>query len=105
MLIAQLLHGVQICLVEGNKSLYDGLDLHGSNSDAALARLLDLPEVLVLWARGMTGGIAPLILGYPAFEHYTDVTVLGVIQEDPQRALYECHLGLISPATRVILTA
>jgi cobyrinic acid a,c-diamide synthase len=40
----------------------------GSNSNAALARLLDLPVVLVLDARGMTRGIAPLILGYQAFD-------------------------------------
>jgi cobyrinic acid a,c-diamide synthase len=61
-------HDAEVCLVEGNKGLYDGLDLEGSNSNAALARLLDLPVVLVLDARGMTRGIAPLILGYQAFD-------------------------------------
>ncbi len=111
-----------IRLVEGNKGLYDGLALDGSNSNAALAQLLDLPVVLVLDARGMTRGIAPLILGYQAFdaririagvilnqlggsrheaklraviEHYTDVTVLGAIAHDPQLALVERHLGLM----------
>ena len=117
-------HGfdADVCLVEGNKGLYDGLDLDGSNSNAALARLLDLPVVLVLDARGMTRGIAPLILGYQAFdpeiriagvilnrlggrrheaklraviEHYTDVAVIGAIQEDPELALVERHLGLM----------
>src|SRR5512134_323735 len=114
-----------IALVEGNKGLYDGLALDGSNSNAALARLLDLPVVLVLDARGMTRGIAPLILGYQAFdpavriagvilnrlggtrhesklraviEHYTDVPVLGALQEDERLAIAERHLGLI-PAT------
>ena len=57
-----------ITIVEGNKGLYDGLALDGSNSNAALAHLLDLPVVLVLDARGMTRGIAPLILGYQAFD-------------------------------------
>ena len=68
---ALLRHGCAaptLALVEGNKGLYDGLDLDGSNSNAALARLLDLPVVLVLDARGMTRGIAPLILGYQAFD-------------------------------------
>lgn len=117
-------HGfdADVCLVEGNKGLYDGLDLKGSNSNAALARLLDLPVVLVLDARGMTRGIAPLILGYQAFdrdlriagvilnrlggrrheaklraviEHYTDVPVLGAVQEDRGLALVERHLGLM----------
>ncbi|MDP2822518.1 MAG: cobyrinate a,c-diamide synthase [Sulfuritalea sp.] len=115
-------HDAEVCLVEGNKGLYDGLDLEGSNSNAALARLLDLPVVLVLDARGMTRGIAPLILGYQAFdpkiriagvilnrlgghrheaklraviEHYTDVPVLGAVQEDAELALVERHLGLM----------
>jgi len=111
-----------IAIVEGNKGLYDGLALDGSNSNAALAQLLDLPVVLVLDARGMTRGIAPLILGYQAFdrniriagvilnqlggarhesklraviEHYTDVPVLGAIAHDPRMALVERHLGLM----------
>jgi len=115
-------HDADVCLVEGNKGLYDGLALDGANSNAALARLLDLPVILVLDARGMTRGIAPLILGYQAFErdiriagiilnrlgghrhesklravieHYTDVTVIGAVQEDPQLALVERHLGLM----------
>jgi cobyrinic acid a,c-diamide synthase len=117
-------HGfdADVCLVEGNKGLYDGLDLKGSNSNAALARLLDLPVILVLDARGMTRGIAPLILGYQAFdreiniagvilnrlgghrhesklraviEHYTDVPVIGAVQEDARLALVERHLGLM----------
>lgn len=115
-------HDADVCLVEGNKGLYDGLALDGGNSNAALARLLDLPVILVLDARGMTRGIAPLILGYQAFErdiriagvilnrlggkrhesklhavieHYTDVPVLGAVQEDAQLALVERHLGLM----------
>jgi cobyrinic acid a,c-diamide synthase len=114
--------GADVCLVEGNNGLYDGLDLRGTNSNAALAQLLELPVVLVLDARGMTRGIAPLILGYQAFdrsvriagvilsrlggarheaklraviEHYTDVPVLGAMQEDPQLAIVERHLGLM----------
>ncbi len=114
--------GADICIVEGNKGLYDGLALDGSNSNAALAHLLDLPVVLVLDARGMTRGIAPLILGYQAFdkgiriagvilnqlggarhesklraviEHYTDVPVLGAIAHDPALAVVERHLGLM----------
>src|SRR3990172_9602397 len=113
--------GADVCLVEGNKGLYDGLDLQGRNSNAALAQLLELPVVLVLDARGMTRGIAPLILGYQAFdrtiriagvilsrlggarheaklraviEHYTDVPVLGAMHEDPRLAIAERHLGL-----------
>jgi len=111
-----------IALIEGNKGLYDGLDLDGSNSNAALATLLAAPVILVLDARGMTRGIAPLILGYQAFdqniriagvilnqlggsrhesklraviEHYTDVPVVGAITRDPGLEIPERHLGLI----------
>jgi len=111
-----------ISLIEGNKGLYDGLDLDGSNSNAALAKLTRTPVLLVLDARGMTRGIAPLILGYQAFdpeteikgvilnqlggsrheaklraviEHYTDVRVLGGIHRQSNLEIEERHLGLI----------
>ena len=111
-----------IALIEGNKGLYDGLDLDGSNSNAALATLTQTPVILVLNARGMTRGIAPLILGYQAFdknvsikgvilnrlggsrhesklrnviEHYTDVDVVGAIHNDERFDIEERHLGLV----------
>ncbi|MHB1214495.1 MAG: cobyrinate a,c-diamide synthase [Thiobacillus sp.] len=111
-----------ISLIEGNKGLYDGLDLDGSNSNAALAKLLGAPVVLVIDARGMTRGVAPLILGYQAFdpeiciagvilnnlggsrhesklraviEHYTDVEVIGAVQHDASLQIAERHLGLV----------
>jgi cobyrinic acid a,c-diamide synthase len=114
--------GSDITIIEGNKGLYDGLDLDGSNSNAALAKLLDAPVVLVLDARGMTRGIAPLILGYQNFdpdiriagvilnqlggsrhegklraviEHYTDVPVIGAVGKNPDLQILERHLGLI----------
>ncbi|KVW96776.1 cobyrinate a,c-diamide synthase [Thiobacillus denitrificans] len=112
----------RISLIEGNKGLYDGLDLDGSNSNAALAKLLGAPVVLVIDARGMTRGVAPLILGYQAFdpeiriagvilnnlggsrhesklraviEHYTDVEVIGAVQHDASLQIAERHLGLV----------
>jgi cobyrinic acid a,c-diamide synthase len=111
-----------ISIIEGNKGLYDGLDLEGSNSNAALAKMLDTPVVLVLDARGMTRGIAPLILGYQAFdpdinikgvilnklggyrhedklrkviEHYTDIHVIGAVHNNPALDIEERHLGLV----------
>ena len=118
---ARRMAGADIGIIEGNKGLYDGLDLDGSNSNAALARLLHSPVVLVIDARGMTRGIAPLILGYQAFEpdiriagvilnqlggsrhesklravieHYTDVAVLGAVHYDTRLTIVERHLGL-----------
>ncbi|MDA8095173.1 MAG: hydrogenobyrinic acid a,c-diamide synthase (glutamine-hydrolyzing) [Betaproteobacteria bacterium] len=121
-LFARHAEGADLCLIEGNKGLYDGLDLKGSNSNAALARLLDAPVVLVIDARGTIRGVAPLLLGYQAFdpeiriggvilnrvggarheqklraviEHYTDIPVLGAVHENARLAIEERHLGLM----------
>ena len=120
--VAHYSSGADITIVEGNKGLYDGLDLDGSNSNAALANLLQTPVILVLDARGMTRGIAPLILGYQAFdadihiagvilnqlggsrhesklraviEHYTDVQVVGAVYRSADMSIEERHLGLM----------
>jgi cobyrinic acid a,c-diamide synthase len=119
---AQRMQGASLGLVEGNKGLYDGLALDGSNSNAALAAMLGTPVVLVIDARGMTRGIAPLILGFQAFDpniriagvilnqlggarheaklraviaHYTGVPVLGAVQYDERLTIVERHLGLV----------
>jgi cobyrinic acid a,c-diamide synthase len=111
-----------ISLVEGNKGLFDGLDLEGADSNAALAALLSTPVVLVIETTGMTRGIAPLVRGYQGFdpavdirgvilnkvggsrhegklraalEHYTDTEVLGAIGRDPALEIPERHLGLV----------
>jgi cobyrinic acid a,c-diamide synthase len=111
-----------ITLIEGNMGLYDGMDLEGSNSNAALAKLLGAPVVLIVDVEGMTRGVAPLLLGYQAFdpkvhfagiilnkiagkrheeklraviERYTDLPVLGAIHRDDRLSIPERHLGLI----------
>ena len=120
--VARSMRGATLGIIEGNKGLYDGLDLDGSNSNAAMAALLGAPVVLVIDARGMTRGIAPLILGYQAFDrniriagvilnqlggarheaklraviqHYTGVPVLGAVQHDERMTIVERHLGLV----------
>ncbi len=111
-----------IALIEGNKGLYDGLALDGSNSNAALANLLHAPVVLVIDTRGITRGIAPLLQGYLQFAgaphivgvilnqvsgarheqklrdnvaHYTGLPVLGAVQHSAELAITERHLGLV----------
>ena len=111
-----------VSLVEANKGLYDGISLDGSDSNAALAKVLNCPILLVVDCEGMTRGIAPLLLGYKHFdpglsiggvilnrvggvrhqskliaavEHYTDIPVMGTIMKDKALSLPERHLGLI----------
>jgi len=113
-----------IALIETNKGLHDGVDLEGKDSSAALAKLLAAPVILVIDALGMTRGIAPLVLGYQAFDRetniagiiinkvgtarqqdkicqalgrYTDIPVLGAVSRSKDFAITERHLGLMTP--------
>ncbi len=119
-------------LIEANKGLHDGLDLDGGDCSAALAKLLAAPVILVIDALGMTRGIAPLVLGYKAFdpgvniagvilnkvgtarqqsklrqalERYTDIPVLGAIPRSKDFAIAERHLGLMTPTEAPALGA
>ena len=109
-------------LIEGNKGLFDGIDVSGSDSNAALASMLAAPVILVIDSGGITRGIAPLMQGYmnfdpnvniagvilnnvggarhesklcAALEQYTDVEILGAIGRDAAFKIPERHIGLI----------
>ncbi len=109
-------------LIEGNVGLFDSVDLAGTESNAELAKLLGAPVVLVVNCHGMARGVAPLLLGYRAFdpdlniagvvlnkvggrrhganlvravEQYTDLPVLGVLHRDEGIGIVERHLGLM----------
>ena len=112
-------------LIESNKGLHDGVDLEGRDSSAALAKLLAAPVILVIDTLGMTRGIAPLVMGYQAFdretniagiilnkigtlrqqdkmrqalERYTDIPVIGAVPRNKDFAITERHLGLMTPS-------
>ena len=117
--------GAGLALIEGNKGLHDGVSVDGADSNAALAKLLAAPVVLVVDTRGITRGIAPLLRGYRDFDPqvriagvilnqvggerheaklvhavqtYTDTPVLGAVGRTPELALSAAHLGLVPPA-------
>jgi len=114
--------GRDLVLVEGNMGLFDGISLDGSDSNAAMAKLLDLPVILIVDCSGTSRGIAPLLLGYQQFdpalrfagvvlnkvagrrhetklreviETYTDFSVFGALHRSDDLHLGERHLGLI----------
>jgi cobyrinic acid a,c-diamide synthase len=111
----------QINIIEGNKGLFDGLNPKGGDANADLAKLLDIPVVLVVDCVGITRGIAPLLQGYINFDtsvniagvilnkvggsrheaklrqavaEYTNLTVLGAVPKHPELIIDERHLGL-----------
>ena len=113
----------EIKLIEGNKGLFDGLSLDGSDSNAALANLLNVPVILVIDCVGITRGVAPLLLAYQEFkfpkvniagvifnkvggprheskliattEKYTDYKIIGAVPKDNKVKISERHLGLV----------
>lgn len=114
--------GAELALFEGNKGLFDGVDVEGSNASSALARLVAAPVLLVVDCSGITRGVAPLLLGYrhfepdlrfagvilnkvvgarqesklrAAIERYTDFTVLGAVARQSSLEVAERHLGLV----------
>lgn len=111
-----------ISIIEGNKGLYDGVALDGSDSNAAMAKLTQSSVILIIDALGITRGVAPLLLGYQQFdrdvtiagviynftngdrhdsklravtEEYTDIPVLGMIKKNELLVIDERHLGLM----------
>jgi cobyrinic acid a,c-diamide synthase len=66
-----------IVVIEGNRGLYDGMDLEGSVSTAEIAKLLKLPVILVIDCTKVTRTVAALVLGCQMFD--PDVPLKGVI--------------------------
>ena len=124
-LIADRTPGSSLALIEGNMGLHDGVHSEGLDSTAALAHLVAAPVILVIDCTGMTRGVAPLALGFQAFdtrihiagiilnrvasarqqdklaaalEGYTNIPVLGALPRAPEMTIVERHLGLTTPA-------
>jgi len=115
-----------INLIEGNRGLYDGFDIHGTHSTAELAVLLRAPVVLVCNATKTTRTMAAIVLGMKAMasepniacviinqtagerhkgivtksvENIAGIPVLGAIPRvKGKKLLPSRHLGLVTPA-------
>ncbi|MBQ7584820.1 MAG: hydrogenobyrinic acid a,c-diamide synthase (glutamine-hydrolyzing) [Desulfovibrionaceae bacterium] len=117
-------------IVEGNRGLYDGLDLKGSASSAELARILDLPVLLSLNCTKMTRTAAAILQGLLSFEadlkfvgvilnqlgtlrqaslvrkvveYYTPLKVIGTFPRLKENPLPERHMGLASYGSNLAL--
>jgi len=114
--------GVDGAVIEGNRGLYDGTDRAGTYSTAQLAKLLDVPTILVLDCTKVTRTLAAVVLGCRQFdpevrlagvilnqvgtsrqealirstiEESTGMPVLGAVPRVRDQDLPERHLGLI----------
>jgi len=111
-----------VALVEGNRGLFDGIDLAGNTSTAELTKLLKLPVILCVDCTKTTRTVAAIIKGCQVFdpdvrikgivlnrvagprhlsivsrsiEHHCGVPVLGAIPKLRQENFPERHMGLI----------
>ena len=114
--------GCDISVIEGNRGLFDGIDLEGSTSTAELAKLLQSPVVMCVDCTKITRTMAAVISGCAQFdpeveisgvilnrvanrrhekklrdsiEHYCDIPVLGAIPKLGEQYFPERHLGLV----------
>ena len=112
-----------ISIIEGNRGIFDGMDVAGSCSTAALARTLAAPVVLILDATKMTRTAAAIVAGVAAFEpglnlagvvlnrtagarhrdilresieSLAGVPVLGMLPKISENPIPERHMGLMS---------
>jgi cobyrinic acid a,c-diamide synthase len=113
--------GCEVSLVEGNRGLFDGVDVEGQHSSAVLAKLLGLSVFLVVDCTKSTRTVAALLKGCQVLdeevtiqgvilnqvstprheaivrssvEKYCDIPVLGAIPRAKGLELHERHLGL-----------
>lgn len=117
-----------INLIEGNRGLYDGVDAEGTHSSATLAKLLNVPVILILSVTKVTRTAAAFIIGMKlldenvriagvilnrvggsrhesivrrAIESETGIPVIGAVPRIKHDPLPGRHLGLITPAEYV----
>ena len=89
-----------IAVIEGNRGLYDGIDVEGSTSTAELAKLLNAPVILCIDCTKTTRTMAAVVSGCMQFD--PDVKIRGVIlnriagprHENILRKSIEHHCGI-----------
>ncbi len=114
-----------LSVIEGNRGLYDGIDLEGTTSTAELAKLLRSPVILCIDCTKSTRTMAAVVLGCIHFdrnvdikgvilnrvagarhesilkrsiEHHTGISVLGSVPKLNRQSFPERHMGLIPTA-------
>lgn len=91
-------HQAEFALIEGAMGLFDGRSgVGGSGSSAALAKILAVPVILVINAKGMSGSIVPMVSGFADYAHKIGVKVAGIIANQVGSAH---HAKLLQEALR-----
>ncbi|MCD6320329.1 MAG: hydrogenobyrinic acid a,c-diamide synthase (glutamine-hydrolyzing) [Candidatus Desulfofervidaceae bacterium] len=98
-----------VAIIEGNRGLYDGLDVKGSVSTAEVAKFLQVPVILIVNCTKVTRTTAALVLGCLKMD--PAVPIRGVILNQLARARHEeiikacidkyCHLPVVGAIPRL----
>ena len=89
-----------LSIIEGNRGLYDGIDLEGTTSTAELAKHLRAPVVLCIDCTKSTRTIAAVVLGCIYFDRNVDIKgvilnrVAGARHENILKRSIEYHTGI-----------
>ncbi|WP_269610896.1 cobyrinate a,c-diamide synthase [Prochlorococcus marinus] len=73
--------------IEGVMGLFDGIGSSSKGSTAELAKVLSLPVVLIVDARGKAASLAALIKGFR--EHDSELKIAGVVLNNVQTSRHE----------------
>ena len=82
--------GKDVAVIEGNRGIFDGVDVEGSYSTAELAKLLKSPVILIVDATKVTRTAAALVLGCRALD--PQLNLQGVILNRVAGARHETIL-------------
>ncbi|CAG0998514.1 MAG: cobyrinic acid a,c-diamide synthase [Candidatus Methanoperedens nitroreducens] len=74
---ARASRGAEYCIIEGVMGLFDGLDATEIASSAHIAKILDVPVLLVINAHGVSRSIAAIVKGFSEFDR--SVSIQGII--------------------------
>jgi cobyrinic acid a,c-diamide synthase len=118
-----------IAVIEGNRGLYDGIDIHGTTSSAEVAKLLSSPVILCVDCTKSTRTMAAAVLGCMRFdpdlqikgiilnriagarheknlrkniEHYCGIPVVGAVPRMNSHDFPERHMGLVPTPEHIL---
>lgn len=89
-----------LSVIEGNRGLYDGIDIEGATSTAELAKLLNVPVILCVDCTKSTRTMAAVVLGCVCFDRKVDIKgvilnkVAGAKHESILKRSIEYHTGI-----------